>query len=105
MCMEQAGYYLIGHGAHGVLLTFILWRASQNKMSRMFLGYTCIMLYMVEFEIYRELLRFLGIVVMVAPWRAIYYRLIFFVWGFYYGLLAVYHDRFTSNLVQVRHLS
>jgi hypothetical protein len=103
--MKQAGCYLIGHLVHGALLAFILWRAYRAKMPRIFLVYTCMMLYMVEFEVYRELLRCLGEVVNVTPWRTIYYRLIYFVWGLYYGLLTFYHEQFTGDLVQARHPS
>lgn len=97
-------YYLLGHFAHFILLLFIVWRAYQTKAPLMFLVYTCIMLYMVDVEIYREMLRFVGLQVVVGPGRAMYYRLIFFVWGFYYGLLAFYHEKFiTGDLVQAHY--
>jgi hypothetical protein len=86
--------YIIGLLTHIMLIAFFIWRAYLNdacRHDRIVIAF-CLM-YALEFELYRECLRFYGFPQSITDERLLFFRLVYFLLGFYYREVWYYVEK------------
>jgi hypothetical protein len=99
-------WYILGNTANLALLCWFIAASYQDRPIFHFrIGYAFLLVYLFEYELYRELMRWCGFCVPVGPYRLMYLRFLYCMTGMFYREVMLYAEHHKVMVPQNRNSS